>query len=169
MSRSRQSLQHGRSAAVAFSSERQPQASLDSPIGPLPRRQSAWAGADFPQSPQRSRSIFAPLAVDAFDSYVDGSRAWRQPSRQNRPPIFRLGAGDNRRRWIDVLLAPWRDGYAELQRGTGLEELARSLKAYFSEPYGLFLDGPGATLCEYWYLMNVNALAFRADPDSLPA
>ncbi|HTW81034.1 MAG TPA: hypothetical protein VME23_15915 [Terracidiphilus sp.] len=45
-------------------------------------------------------------------------------------------------------------------RGSGLHELSRSLKAYFSEPYGLFLDGPGATLCEYWYLMNVNALAF---------
>ncbi len=45
-------------------------------------------------------------------------------------------------------------------RGKGLEETARSLKAYFSEPYGMFLDGPGATLCEYWYLMNVNALAF---------
>ena len=45
-------------------------------------------------------------------------------------------------------------------RGSGLDELARSLKAYFSEPYGLFLDGPGATLCEYWYLINVNALAF---------
>ena len=45
-------------------------------------------------------------------------------------------------------------------RGSGLEELARSLKAYFNEQYGLFLDGPGATLCEYWYLMNVNALAF---------
>jgi hypothetical protein len=59
-------------------------------------------------------------------------------------------------------------------RGNGLEELARSLKAYFSEPYGLFLDGPGATLCEYWYLMNVNALAlalirtrFPQDPEWL--
>ncbi len=45
-------------------------------------------------------------------------------------------------------------------RGEGLEELATSLKGYFSEPYGLFLDGAGATLCEYWYLMNVTALAY---------
>lgn len=45
-------------------------------------------------------------------------------------------------------------------RGKGLEELAASLKGYYSEPYGLFLDGAGATLCEYWYLMNVSALAF---------
>lgn len=45
-------------------------------------------------------------------------------------------------------------------RGEGLEELAASLKGYFSEPYGLFLDSAGATLCEYWYLMNVTALAY---------
>jgi hypothetical protein len=45
-------------------------------------------------------------------------------------------------------------------RGEGLEGLAASLKGYFSEPYGLFLDGAGATLCEYWYLMNVTAMAY---------
>jgi hypothetical protein len=45
-------------------------------------------------------------------------------------------------------------------RGEGLEGLSSSLKGYFSESYGLFLDGAGGTLCEYWYLMNVSALAF---------
>ena len=45
-------------------------------------------------------------------------------------------------------------------RGEGLEGLGTSLKGYFSEPYGLFLDGAGATLCEYWYLMNVTAMAY---------
>lgn len=45
-------------------------------------------------------------------------------------------------------------------RGEGLEELGKSLKGYFSERYGLFLDGAGATLCEHWYTMNVAALAF---------
>jgi hypothetical protein len=45
-------------------------------------------------------------------------------------------------------------------RGEGLDGLAASLRGYFSEPYGLFLDGAEATLCEYWYLMNVTALAF---------
>lgn len=45
-------------------------------------------------------------------------------------------------------------------RGEGLEGLAASLAGYFSEAYGLFLDGNGATLCEYWYLMNVTALAY---------
>jgi hypothetical protein len=45
-------------------------------------------------------------------------------------------------------------------RGEGLEGLATSLAGYFSEPYGLFLDSNGASLCEYWYLMNVTALAY---------
>jgi len=45
-------------------------------------------------------------------------------------------------------------------RGEGLPGLDKSLQGYFSEPYGLFLDGAGATLCEYWYLMNVTAIAF---------
>jgi len=45
-------------------------------------------------------------------------------------------------------------------RGEGLAGLGTSLKGYFSEPYGLFLDGAGATLCEYWYLMNVTAMAY---------
>jgi hypothetical protein len=45
-------------------------------------------------------------------------------------------------------------------RGEGLAGLATSLKGYFSEPYGLFLDGAGATLCEYWYLMNITAMAY---------
>jgi hypothetical protein len=37
--------------------------------------------------------------------------------------------------------------------------LAPSLAAYFSDRYGIFLDGRRASSCEYWYLMNVNALA----------
>jgi hypothetical protein len=44
-------------------------------------------------------------------------------------------------------------------RGDGLAGLAASLKGYFNEPCGLFLDGAGATLCEYWYRMNVTAMA----------
>src|ERR1700735_966933 len=45
-------------------------------------------------------------------------------------------------------------------RGEGLDGLDASLKGYFSEPYGLFLDGVGATLCEYWYIMNITAMAY---------
>lgn len=45
-------------------------------------------------------------------------------------------------------------------RGEDVSQVAPSLAAYFSEAEGVFLDGTGADLCEYWYMMNVNALAF---------
>jgi hypothetical protein len=45
-------------------------------------------------------------------------------------------------------------------RGGDVSKVAPSLASYFSEVEGVFLDGTGADLCEYWYMMNVNALAF---------
>lgn len=47
----------------------------------------------------------------------------------------------------------------KILRGETVDWLAPSLAAYFSEKYGIFLDGVRASACEYWYLMNVNALA----------
>jgi hypothetical protein len=47
----------------------------------------------------------------------------------------------------------------KLLRGEDVSRLLPSLGAYFSESAGIFLDGAGAKSCEYWYLMNVNALA----------
>ena len=47
----------------------------------------------------------------------------------------------------------------KILRGDAVGELVPSMAAYFSEDAGIFLDGVGAELCEYWYLMNVNALA----------
>ena len=47
-----------------------------------------------------------------------------------------------------------------LLRGEDVSAVAPSLAAYFNETEGIFLDGPAADLCEYWYMMNVNALAF---------
>lgn len=47
----------------------------------------------------------------------------------------------------------------KILRGDEVGSLVPSMSAYFSEKYGIFLDGTDAVLCEYWYLMNVNALA----------
>ena len=44
-------------------------------------------------------------------------------------------------------------------RNDDIAPLIPSLEDYFSPEYGIFQDGLGATLCEYWYLMNINALA----------
>ena len=47
----------------------------------------------------------------------------------------------------------------KILRGETVDWLAPSMAAYFSEEYGIFLDGQRVSSCEYWYLMNVNALA----------
>jgi hypothetical protein len=47
----------------------------------------------------------------------------------------------------------------KILRKDDVTDLIPSLGGYFSQEYGIFLDGVGATLCEYWYLMNINALA----------
>jgi hypothetical protein len=48
----------------------------------------------------------------------------------------------------------------KILRGDPVDHLLPSMAAYFSDEAGIFLDGTHADLCEYWYLMNVNALAF---------
>jgi len=85
------------------------------------------------------------------------TRARNESARQGRPPGVSVGIGGRGGRGIDDLRA---DGHGKELRGEGLEGLAASLKGYFAEPYGLFLDGAGASLCEYWYLMNIAALAY---------
>ncbi len=47
----------------------------------------------------------------------------------------------------------------KILRGEMVGGLAPSMAAYFSDRYGIFLDGRRASSCEYWYLMNVNARA----------
>ena len=56
----------------------------------------------------------------------------------------------------------------KILRGDDVTNLIPSLEDYFIEPYGIFLDGLGATLCEYWYLMNINALAAGIIRSALP-
>lgn len=46
----------------------------------------------------------------------------------------------------------------KILRGDDVSGLIPSLEGYFNADYGLFLDGVDATLCEYWYLMNIHAL-----------
>lgn len=48
----------------------------------------------------------------------------------------------------------------KLLRGDDVSHLMPSMASYYSEEASIFLDGTHAELCEYWYLMNVNAMAF---------
>ena len=47
----------------------------------------------------------------------------------------------------------------KILRHDPVDSLVASMAVYFNDEAGIFLDGANATLCEYWYLMNVNALA----------
>ncbi len=115
---------------------------------------SGWSG--LPDRPSERPLDFHALA-DAFSAYVmdpaHGLNSRTKDGRQVFPSALE-GEQDGGL----TTYAPMAMG-KEL-RGEGLEGLAVSLKGYFSEPYGLFLDGAGATLCEYWYIMNVTAIAF---------
>src|ERR1017187_3679578 len=115
---------------------------------------SGWSG--LPDLPEERTLDFHALA-NSFDAYV-------------MYPVhgFNLRAKDGRQVFPSSLEGVEDGGlttYGPMAlgkelRGEGLEGLATSLKGYFSEPYGLFLDGAGGTLCEYWYLMNVTAMAY---------
>jgi hypothetical protein len=120
----------------------------------MPSEPAEWSG--LPARPDQKPLHFGEMA-DAFDSYVmDPSHGVNLRDKNGRQ--YFASALETTDEGGLTCYGPVAMG-KEL-RGNGLDELARSLKAYFSEPYGLFLDGPGTTLCEYWYLMNVNALAF---------
>ena len=113
-----------------------------------------WSG--LPDRPEERPLDFHALA-SAFDAYVmdpaHGVNLRTKDGRQVFPSALE-GVEDGGL----TTYGPMAMG-KEL-RGEGLEGLAASLKGYFSEPYGLFLDGAGATLCEHWYMMNVTALAY---------
>lgn len=47
----------------------------------------------------------------------------------------------------------------KILRGDDASALLPTLEAFFSETFGLFLNSPGDPRIEYWYLMDVNALA----------
>jgi hypothetical protein len=115
---------------------------------------SSWSG--LPDRPEERPLDFHALA-DAFDAYVmdpaHGLNTVAKDGRQVFPSALEGEQDGGLTTYGPMALGK------EL-RGEGLEGLAASLKGYFSEPYGLFLDGKGATLCEYWYMMNVTAMAF---------
>ena len=115
---------------------------------------AGWSG--LPARPEHQPLDFHQIA-HAFDDYVmDSAHGVNRRASDGRQ--FFASALESTQDGGLTTYGPMAIG-REL-RGEGLDGLSESLKVYFSEPYGLFLDGAGATLCEYWYLMNVTALAF---------
>jgi hypothetical protein len=112
--------------------------------------------SSMPDRPEHQPLDFRQIA-SAFDSYVmDPAHGVNRQTKDGRQ--FFASALESTEDGGLTTYGPMAIG-REL-RGEGLARLSESLGVYFSEPYGLFLDGAGATLCEYWYLMNVTALAF---------
>lgn len=94
--------------------------------------------------------------ADAFNGYVMDPR---NKVLQKRPDGSRYfasaleGTGDGGMTTFGPVVL------GSILRGDAVDTLVFSMAVYFNEDAGIFLDGVNAELCEYWYLMNVNALA----------
>jgi hypothetical protein len=94
--------------------------------------------------------------ADAFDDFVfnPANRVLRKrPDGSHYFSSALEGTGDGGLTTFAPILL------GKILRGERVDWLAPSIVAYFSDQYGIFLDGTRASSCEYWYLMNVNALA----------
>ena len=115
---------------------------------------SGWSG--LPALPKEQPLDFHALA-NAFDGYVmDPAHGVNLRTKDGRQVFTSALEGTE----DGGLTAYGPMAMGKELRGEGLEGLATSLKGYYSDQYGLFLDSNGATLCEHWYLMNVTALAY---------
>ncbi len=93
---------------------------------------------------------------DAFDKYVMDPANKILQTRADGSRYFASaleGTGDGGMTTFGPLVL------GKILRGDTVDSLVPSMAAYFSDEAGIFLDGTHADLCEYWYLMNVNALA----------
>jgi len=126
------------------------------PVVSAAERGSATQVADpLPPRPRESPLDWHARA-EAFDRYVMDRKNRVLQTRVDGTLYFASaleGTGDGGL----TTFAPLALG--KILRGDSTEFLLPSMAAYFSEEYGVFLDGTNAVLCEYWYLMNVNALA----------
>lgn len=120
----------------------------------------AWPVANssfgLPASPKEAPLCWRTRA-DSFDSYVMNPANKVLRVRPDGTTYFASaleGTGDGGL----TTFAPIALG--KILRGDPVEQLLPSMSAYFNDQAGIYLDGTHADLCEYWYLMNVNALAF---------
>lgn len=94
--------------------------------------------------------------ADSFDSYIMDPTHKVLLQRANGKPGF-ISALEGKTDGGLTTYGPIVLG--KILRGDDVATLIPSLEDYFSDEYGIFQDGLGATLCEYWYLMNINAIA----------
>lgn len=98
---------------------------------------------------------WGPIA-DAFDHFVmDPSQGVRY-TRKDGSPYF-VSALEATSDGGMTTLAPILVGKA--LRGEDVRSFLPALSKYYSKDAGIFIDGYQGTRCEYWYLMNINAMA----------
>ena len=108
-----------------------------------------------PPMPKKAPLLWRDRA-DAFDRYVMNSANKVLRKRPDGSHYFASaleGTGDGGLTTFAPILL------GKILRRETVDWLIPSMAAYYSDQYGIFLDGRHAASCEYWYLMNVNALA----------
>ena len=127
------------------------------PVGPHDASTRAEEASTFrlPARPIEMPLQWGPMA-DAFEQCVMDPKNGVLRKRPNGDIYFTSALEANEDGGMTTF-APLVLG--KVLRGNDVSALLPSLGAYFSEKAGIFLDGPNATLCEYWYLMNINAMA----------
>ncbi len=110
---------------------------------------------NLPPRPREKPLAWRPIA-DAFDKWImDPAHGILR--KRGDGVVFFTSATEATNDGGLTTLGPIAIGKA--LRGEGIGPFLPCLASYFNEEAGIFLDGAGAHLCEYWYLMNVNALA----------
>jgi hypothetical protein len=129
---------------------------LPRPLAAAISGSSDWAAAAMlPADPEEPPLDWCGRA-DAFDDYImnPANRVLRKRGDGTFYFASALeGTGDGGLTTFAPILL------GKLLRGEAVGWLAPSMAAYYSREHGIFLDGRNARSCEYWYLMNVNALA----------
>jgi hypothetical protein len=111
-------------------------------------------GAGLPSRPSEKPLNWKNCA-DSFDEFVMDPKNHVLQTRHDGTSYFASaleGTGDGGLTTFAPLVL------GKVLRGDPIDFLIPSMAAYFNEEAGIFLDGTHADLCEYWYLMNVNAL-----------
>lgn len=110
---------------------------------------------NLPARPKEKPLPWRTLA-DAFRAFVMAPENGILLSRKDGSPCF-ASATESKGDGGLTTMGPILVGL--ILRGEDPMWLPASLAAYFNESAGIFLDGVGAQRIEYWYMMNVNALA----------
>ncbi len=117
--------------------------------------EQAPSPADQLPSMPREKPLNWKARADAFDHYVMDPANKVLKKRLDGSLYFASaleGTGDGGLTTFAPLVL------GKILRGEDVTPLLPSMSAYFNDEAGIFLDGTHADLCEYWYLMNVNAL-----------